>query len=180
MLDGVDYVDAAGVSGFKVTSDKEVVVLYVTASWCPPCKAFTPMLVDMYHSMINKHVLDAEEPETASMPVEVVVVSVDANEDDMFSYMSEYQMPWLAAAYDDRPHLFGRIGEISEIPTVFVVDTKNSKVLSKNARNELLKEGVVMFDKWLAEARGQEWVDPDDPDKDHPYPLMKKLDSFKL
>merc|ERR1711991_267423 len=112
MLDGVDYVDSAGVPGFKVTSDKEVVVMYVSASWCPPCQVFTPMLVDMYHSLIDKHVLEADDPDTATMPFEVVLVSVDANEDDMMSYMTKYQMPWLAAAYDDRPHLFGRLGEI--------------------------------------------------------------------
>ena len=34
--------------GKEVLKDKKVVVIYFSAHWCPPCRAFTPILKDFY------------------------------------------------------------------------------------------------------------------------------------
>ena len=34
-----------------ILQGKKIVMLYFSASWCPPCKQFTPMLATFYQSM---------------------------------------------------------------------------------------------------------------------------------
>ncbi|KNC48190.1 thioredoxion [Thecamonas trahens ATCC 50062] len=167
-FDGVDLVDASGTPGFRVTADKEVIVLYIAAGWCPPCHTFTPLLTKLYNQAIEER-----------MPVEVVMLSVDQSADDMLKYMSKAGMDWLAAEYSQRPTIFQRVGEISDIPTVIVM-TPDGRILDREALAPLVQDGMLAFHKWLAESRNEEWVDPNDPDANHPYPLMRKLDDFKL
>lgn len=63
--------------------------IYFSAQWCPPCRGFTPELVNAYKS------LKAKNP-----AFEVIFVSSDESNDDMKTYMSEYKMPWPALRFD--------------------------------------------------------------------------------
>ncbi|MDF3057944.1 MAG: hypothetical protein K0R17_2159 [Rariglobus sp.] len=63
--------------------------LYFSAQWCPPCRGFTPELVNAYKD------LKAAQP-----GFEVIFVSNDNSKDDMQTYMSEYKMPWPAIRFD--------------------------------------------------------------------------------
>ncbi len=67
----------------------QYVVLYYSASWCAPCRQFTPKLVDFYNKTKAKH------PE-----VEIIFVSHDHNASAMEAYMNEEQMPWPAVRFD--------------------------------------------------------------------------------
>lgn len=93
--------------------------LYYSAHWCPPCRKFTPELVDFYKQMSAAH------PE-----FEIVFVSDDRTADDMQQYMQLVGMPWAALRYDlksqerDLTHYAG-----SGIPDLVIVDG-NGKVLS--------------------------------------------------
>lgn len=62
---------------------------YYSAKWCPPCRAFTPELVQAYSELKAKH------PE-----FELVFVSSDEDESAMQDYMSSYNMTWPALRYD--------------------------------------------------------------------------------
>lgn len=57
-------------------------LVYFSAHWCPPCRAFTPKLVEFTH----KHRKDGN--------FEVVFVSSDRDEKAMLGYMTEAKMPW--------------------------------------------------------------------------------------
>jgi nucleoredoxin len=63
---------------------------YYSASWCPPCRAFTPKLVDFYNSFKPQH------PD-----FEVIFVCHDNNANDMLDYMMSDSMPWTAARFED-------------------------------------------------------------------------------
>jgi nucleoredoxin len=63
---------------------------YYSASWCPPCRAFTPKLVDFYNDFKSKH------PD-----FELIFVNHDQNEEDMLSYMTNDRMPWPAVRFAD-------------------------------------------------------------------------------
>ncbi|MFA6962111.1 MAG: thioredoxin-like domain-containing protein [Opitutaceae bacterium] len=63
--------------------------IYFSAHWCPPCRGFTPELVDAYSE------LKAKNPD-----FEVIFVSNDETKDDMQGYMTEYKMPWPAIRFD--------------------------------------------------------------------------------
>ena len=66
-----------------------IVALYCSAKWSPPCREFTPKLVDMYNELkINR-----------KAPFEIVFISFDKNEEDMFQYMNELHGNWWALEY---------------------------------------------------------------------------------
>ncbi len=65
------------------------VAVYYSAHWCPPCRAFTPELVEFYN-----------KAKTRRPELEVIFVSSDRNEDAMKGYMKEYKMPWPALDFD--------------------------------------------------------------------------------
>jgi nucleoredoxin len=62
--------------------------VYFSASWCGPCKAFTPDLVKWYNEQKPKH------PE-----FELIFASNDMDENAMEAYMAEDKMPWPAIKY---------------------------------------------------------------------------------
>ncbi len=63
------------------------IMLYFSASWCGPCKRFTPSLV----SFFEKH--------RESRKVMVVLVSRDQSPAEMQKYMTDANMPWPAIPY---------------------------------------------------------------------------------
>lgn len=63
--------------------------IYYSASWCPPCRAFTPDLVKTYNRLKSRH------PD-----FELIFVSSDRNEDDFDSYIRDYKMPWPSVAFE--------------------------------------------------------------------------------
>jgi nucleoredoxin len=64
----------------KALEKKEFVLLYFSASWCPPCRAFSPILKEFYN-----HVKDT---------VEVVYISSDKDYTEFQGYFGT--MPWLS------------------------------------------------------------------------------------
>ncbi|CAM2859488.1 thioredoxin-like domain-containing protein [Rariglobus hedericola] len=85
MTNGVTApVPASRVAGVKYYA------FYYSASWCPPCRAFTPDLVEAYKKIKAKH------PE-----FEIVFVSSDESESAMKSYMKGDKMEWTAVRFAD-------------------------------------------------------------------------------
>jgi nucleoredoxin len=78
-------VDASTLSGVKYYA------LYYSASWCGPCRQFTPSLVAAYRELKRAH------PE-----FELIFVSADRSAGAMADYMKDDAMPWLAVKFDSR------------------------------------------------------------------------------
>ena len=76
-----DYTKLAGV---------DYVAFYYSASWCPPCRAFTPRLVSFYRDFKARH-----------PNFELIFVNHDRSEEDMLSYMRTDSMPWPAIRFAD-------------------------------------------------------------------------------
>ena len=129
---GIKLLTKAGGSP-KATSDllqkKELVLLYFSASWCPPCKAFSPILVDFY----NQH--------AAKEKMEIVYVSSDRTIPDFEAYYSK--MPWLAIPTEEgsaqiKQALAAKLG-IQGIPSLIVLDAKTGEFISATAREDVTK-----------------------------------------
>jgi thiol-disulfide isomerase/thioredoxin len=114
----------------------KVVLLYFSAHWCGPCRAFTPQLVTLYQLAKMK-----------KRDIEVVFCSADHSEDEFESYYKEH-MPWLAIPYDEdsREALPGMF-KVSGIPRLVVL-APSGKVLVDNAGGHPLTLDSV--DSWIA------------------------------
>lgn len=63
--------------------------LYFSAHWCPPCRMFTPKLVEWYKEFKKNH-----------PNFELVFVSSDRSQADMEEYIKGAGMPWPAVKFD--------------------------------------------------------------------------------
>ena len=62
----------------KPAANPKYVAIYYSAHWCPPCRAFTPKLVEWYKEFKPKH-----------EDFELVFASSDKSEEAQFEYMKE-------------------------------------------------------------------------------------------
>ena len=109
--------------GAEALAGVKYYALYYSASWCGPCRAFTPDLVRAYRELKQAH------PE-----FELIFISGDHSAGEMLAYMREDKMPWLAVKYDQREQ---KMVDYSGpgIPCLVLVDAKG-KVLADTYRGD--------------------------------------------
>ncbi|XP_015957092.1 probable nucleoredoxin 1 [Arachis duranensis] len=105
--------------------------LYFSASWCGPCRRFTPTLVEVYDETVSKG------------EFEIVFVSSDRDEDSFKGYFSK--MPWLAIPFSDSE-------TISSLKKLFEVRGIPSLVLLDEAGKLVTNSGVMLINEHGAEA----------------------------
>jgi nucleoredoxin len=98
---------------------KRYLLIYSSASWCGPCRRFTPELVKWYKR--NKSRRDK---------FEVIFLSADRSEADMQEYMKDDDMPWPAVEYASRDASPLRKFPEGGIPGLVVLDA-DGKVVSR-------------------------------------------------
>ena len=64
----------------------KILMIYFSMHTCPPCREFTPLLIELYH-----------EYNQSATQFEVVYMSCDKNEEQYHEYYAE--MPWLALPF---------------------------------------------------------------------------------
>lgn len=83
-----DLADAEGMSAPSQTLlGTKPVLIYFSASWCPPCRAFTPELVAYYKA------------HGGGSAFQLLFVSNDQSEAAMHAYMHDDAMPWWGVRY---------------------------------------------------------------------------------
>jgi nucleoredoxin len=98
-------------------ADVRVFALYYSASWCGPCRQFTPELVRAHRALKEKH-----------PHFEVVFISADRSAGDMRDYMRKDGMAFPAVDFDKRDNKLMSFSGPG-IPCLVLVD-QNGKVLS--------------------------------------------------
>lgn len=114
-------VDADGKPVAASTLKGKVVAVYFSAHWCPPCRGFTPKLVEF----AKKH----------GSKLGVVFVSRDNSKSEMVGYMKEARMPWPATPHRSASGeaLEAKHG-VNGIPTLLVFG-KDGQLITRNGRN---------------------------------------------
>jgi nucleoredoxin len=119
--------------------------LYYSASWCGPCRAFTPGFVDTYRQLKQKY------PE-----FEVVFISADNSGGEMRDYMKADRMPWTALKYDLRernPELLRYSGP--GIPCLVLVDAAGRVLADSYNGDDYLGPGQALRETIRILERGQ-------------------------
>ncbi|KAJ4707589.1 Thioredoxin, nucleoredoxin [Melia azedarach] len=110
----------------------KVILLYFSASWCPPCRAFLPKFIEAFEKMKEK---DEE--------IEVIFVSSDRDQDSFDKLYSE--MPWLALPFGDpRKASLSRKFKVYGIPKLIAIG-KDGRTVTKEARNMIAEYGADAY-----------------------------------
>lgn len=130
--------------GVKSTSDvlagKKRIGIYFGAHWCPPCRAFIPMLSDFYKQLNAQHGDDFE----------IVFVSADRDAESFAEYFDT--MPFVALPFDSR-EINSKLAskyKVSGIPTRIIIDT-SGKVIDTGGRTTVSRSSGnigVAVSKW--------------------------------
>jgi nucleoredoxin len=99
--------------------------IYYSASWCGPCRAFTPDLVKWYKRNKSKN-----------PHFELIFVSSDRSAEDMAAYMKDDDMEWPALAFDKKSSTSALTKYSGRgIPCLVLID-ETGKVLSHSYEGE--------------------------------------------
>jgi len=129
-----ELLDATGKAVSGETLSGKYVGLYFSASWCPPCRTFTPKLVEFHKANRDKF--------------EVLLVSADNSEKAQANYMKKYMMPWLAVKHQSiAANLLVKKMGVSGIPYLVVLAPDGS-VVTKDGRGDVDSMGDKAFLKW--------------------------------
>jgi nucleoredoxin len=113
---------------------KDFYAIYYSAHWCPPCRKFTPELVNFYQKHRKKHT-----------NFEIIFVSSDNDEDSMAEYMQESNMEWPALDYDKRdkaPELTRYAG--NGIPCLVLIDNAGNVLADSYVDGQYVGPTTVM------------------------------------
>uniref|UniRef100_T2MB65 Nucleoredoxin-like protein 2 n=1 Tax=Hydra vulgaris TaxID=6087 RepID=T2MB65_HYDVU len=137
-VSGVTLYKADGSSGLadSILSEKDFVLYYFSAHWCPPCRQFTPVLKDFYEVVKDSG-------------VEVIFISSDRSHEDMISYMKEAHGDWYCLEYGSA--LVTKLKEkfgIRGIPTLIVCRKDGSLVTSSGRNHVSEKEPSAAVADW--------------------------------
>ncbi|XP_033748719.1 nucleoredoxin-like isoform X2 [Pecten maximus] len=107
--------------------EKEYVGIYFSAHWCPPCRSFTPQLIQFYKEM----------KKAGANKFEVVFFSSDGDESSFKGYAKE--MPWLYLPYTDRDrkNQLSKTFKVGGIPTLVLLEVKTGKLITRNGRQKV-------------------------------------------
>ncbi len=126
--------------GATVSLDRlkgKIVGIYFSAHWCPPCRKFTPELVKFYNQLQKRN-----------QPFEIVFVSSDKSEKNMYEYMQETKMDWLALPYGSpKKNTLSAKFSVSGIPTLVIIDAQG-QTITRTGKQDVAGDNSKTFAKW--------------------------------
>ena len=121
---GADLLTHDGSPANLADLNGKIVALYFSASWCPPCRAFTPRLVDL-----------AERLQAEGKPFAVVLVGCDQSKQKSIDYMASHHMTGYLVPPEAPANIaLSRRYNVHAIPYLVVVDDTGA-TLDPSARS---------------------------------------------
>ena len=129
--------DASGKEVPLKSLEGKIVGLYFSASWCPPCRAFSPVLMRMREAQKDKF--------------EVILVGADRSEGDHRSYMKKHGMAVGIEPGSPANDMLSQKFGVRSIPTLVIIGP-NGKVLDRNGRESVASKGEMAIWDWVSSA----------------------------
>ncbi|XP_010651408.1 probable nucleoredoxin 1 [Vitis vinifera] len=108
------------------------ILLYFSAHWCPPCRAFLPKLIEAYQNIKAK-----------DEAFEVIFISSDRDQASFDEFFSG--MPWLALPFGDkRKASLGRTFKVRSIPKLIAVEP-TGRTVTTEARTLVMIHGADAY-----------------------------------
>lgn len=119
----------------------DIVMVYFSASWCPPCRYFTHILTKFYEKCCKQK------------GVEIVFISSDQDTKSFTEYFAK--MPWLSLPFKGTELLkqnLSRKFEVQGIPHLVVLDAKTAHFVTYDAKTavELVGDNVTKGNDLIA------------------------------
>eukprot|EP01084_Bolivina_argentea_P300724 518625_1 len=117
----------------------EIIMFYFSGEWCPPSKAFTPVLAQFYEKCLENNI-----------KLQIIFISCDQNKNKMLDYYKKYHGAYLAIDFDNRSKIkyLDDKYECEYIPMLTVIDNKG-ELLEQNARFEIANKGFDAIKNWI-------------------------------
>jgi len=118
-------------------SEVQLIGIYFSAHWCPPCRKFTPVLAEFYNQ-VNSN----------GKKFEVVFCSCDNTQSEFEEYTS--MMPWKALPFkDSKIDTLAEKFKVTGIPRLIIV-RPDGTIANNNARADVQGTGPDAFEEWLS------------------------------
>ncbi|KAJ3122041.1 hypothetical protein HK100_012147 [Physocladia obscura] len=116
----------AEISTADVIAAKPFIALYFSGSWCPPCRRFTPKLVQFYENLKDQ--------------LEIVLISSERSEEAHDAYFTK--MPWLQLPYKlrDRNNELSTLFNVEGVPDLVLLRSDGSGIQVKDLRPIIEKD----------------------------------------
>jgi len=116
---------------------KDVVGLYFSAHWCPPCRGFTPVLGKKYQAL-----------KEAGKSIEIIFVSSDRDQSAFDGYYGS--QPWLALPFAERTlkNTLSSDYGVRGIPTLVLLDGKTGDVITTEGRGAVSRSNYIETFPW--------------------------------
>eukprot|EP01012_Entosiphon_sulcatum_P014051 TRINITY_DN19176_c0_g1_i1.p2 TRINITY_DN19176_c0_g1~~TRINITY_DN19176_c0_g1_i1.p2 ORF type:complete len:331 (+),score=76.99 TRINITY_DN19176_c0_g1_i1:115-1107(+) len=123
ILEGAEVVDNKGeVTPVSRLRELDAIGLYFSAHWCPPCRLFTPQLVEAYKRYTGAR----------GLRFDILFVTSDKTQQQFDEYFRE--MPWKGLAFSDaRKDELEQLYEVNGIPALVIVG-RDGKTITANGR----------------------------------------------
>jgi len=107
-------------------SNQKPIGLYFSAHWCPPCRAFTPKLAEMYKDGLKDN-------------MEIIFVSSDRDQASFDDYLKD--MPWLALPFEKRAEkaVLSDLCSVEGIPSLVVINPDGT-IVTTDGRSKVGKD----------------------------------------
>lgn len=166
---GSNYLEGSGRNNTITINpqEKKVIGLYFSASWCQPCKIFSPKLAEAYLKNFNGAASSSDAVDNATNQTsvedgtletkdenkikenEIVFVSLDQSEEDFNKYRST--MPWPSIPFLDARRAILQIAlKVTSIPALVFIDS-NGKIITDSGVSELLTDPKLSSFPWRRE-----------------------------
>lgn len=122
----------------SLLKDKKVIGVYFSASWCGPCRQFTPLLSEFYARMKKE-----------GKSFEVIWVSRDRSPQEFLEYYGK--MPWLAVTWENYQRVGQQLGALYQmkgIPHLAILDGEDWSLLTSDGRSQVMRDKYGLEFPW--------------------------------